>query len=159
MNIKNLVTCLFKELRLFFYAIILIGDFMFYVFRLTKGMDLKKSIVKYCRDNNINAGIIGSCVGCCDEVNFRLAGGEKYYYSKKDYEIVSATGTISEDGVHIHISFSDDAGVTIGGHLSDGCIINTTCEVCIIEIDNYKMNRVFDEDTGYNELVVSEITE
>ena len=65
--------------------------------------------------------------------------------------------TISEDGVHIHVSFADEEGVTIGGHLSDGCIVNTTCEVCIIEIDNYKMNRVFDEETGYNELVVSEI--
>ena len=57
---------------------------MFYIFRLTKGNDLKKSIVKYCTDNNIKAGIIGSCVGCCDEVNFRLAGGEKFYHSKFD---------------------------------------------------------------------------
>lgn len=133
------------------------GDIMFYVFRLTKGNDLKKSIVKYCSDNNIKAGIIGSCVGCCDEVNFRLAGGEKFYHSKKDYEIVSATGTISEDGVHIHVSFSDDEGVTVGGHLSDGCIVNTTCEVCIIEIDNYKLTREFDEETGYKELVIREI--
>ena len=67
------------------------------------------------------------------------------------------TGTISEDGVHIHVSFSDDEGVTVGGHLSEGCFVNTTAEVAIIEIDNYKLTREFDEDTGYKELVIKKI--
>lgn len=130
---------------------------MMHVFRLTKGMDLRREIVKYCNDNNIRAGIIGACVGCCYEINFRLAGGEKFYHNVRDYEIVSMTGTISEDGVHIHVSFSDDEGVTVGGHLSEGCFVNTTAEVVIIEIDNYKLTREFDEETGYKELVIKKI--
>ena len=128
-----------------------------YIFRLTNGMDLKKSIVEYARDNNIKAGIIGACVGCCYEVNFRLAGGKDFFHKVEDYEIVSMTGTISEDGVHIHVSFSDKEGVTVGGHLSDGCFVNTTCEIVIIEVDNYKLTREFDESTGYKELVVEKI--
>lgn len=132
-------------------------NYMMYVFRLTKGMDLKNSIIKYCEEKNIKAGIIGCCVGCCDEVHFRLAGGEKFYHNKRDYEIVSMTGTISEDGVHIHVSFSDDEGVTVGGHLTEGCIVNSTAEMCIISIDNYKMTREFDTATGYKELIVEEI--
>lgn len=128
-----------------------------YIFRLTKGMDLKKEIVKYCTDNNIKAGIIGACVGCCYEVNFRLAGGKDFYHKRLDYEIVSMTGTISEDGVHIHVSFSDKDGVTVGGHLSDGCLVDTTAEVCIIEIDNYKLTRIFDDTTGYKELNIEKI--
>lgn len=128
-----------------------------YLFRLTRGADLKKEIVKFCKDNNIKAGIIGACVGCCYEVNFRLAGGEKFYHKVADYEIVSMTGTISEDGVHIHVSFSDDEGVTIGGHLSDGCLVNTTAEIAIIEVDNYKLTREFDDTTGYKELVIKNI--
>ena len=131
---------------------------MIYVFRLTKGMDLKKEIVKYCKDNGIKAGYIGACVGCCDEINFRLAGGEKFYHSVEDYEIVSMTGTISEDGVHIHASFSDVLGNTVGGHLSDGCIVNTTAEIVICEIDNYKLTRVFDEATGCKELNIEKIS-
>lgn len=130
---------------------------MMYVFRLTKGMDLKKEIVKYCNDNDIKAGIIGACVGCCYEINFRLAGGEAFYHKIADHEIVSMTGTISEDGVHIHVSFSDDKGVTVGGHLNDGCFVNSTAEICIIEIDNYKLTRPFDESTGYKELNVEKI--
>lgn len=128
-----------------------------YLFRLTRGADLKKEIVKFCKDNSIKAGIIGACVGCCYEVNFRLAGGEKFYHNVADYEIVSMTGTISEDGVHIHISFSDDEGVTVGGHLSDGCLVNTTAEIAIIEVDNYKLTREFDDTTGYKELVIEKI--
>lgn len=128
-----------------------------HIFRLTNGQDLKKSIVEYCKDNNINAGIIGACVGCCYEVNFRLAGADEFYNNKADYEIVSMTGTISEDGVHIHVSFADNKGNVIGGHLSNGCLVNTTAEIAIIEIDNYKLNREFDDKTGYKELVIEKI--
>ena len=130
---------------------------MMYVFRLTKGSDLKKSIVEYCKNNNIKAGIIGACVGCCYEVNFRLAGGVEFYHNVADYEIVSVTGTISEDGVHIHVSFADLEGKVIGGHLSEGCLVNTTAEIAIIEIDNYKLTREFDDTTGYKELVIEKI--
>lgn len=128
-----------------------------HIFRLTKGMDLKKEIVKYCKENNIKSGIIGACVGCCYEINLRLAGGEKYLHKEADYEIVSMTGTISEDGVHIHVSFSDNEGVTLGGHLKDGCFVNSTAEIAIIEVDNYKLTREFDEETGYKELVIKKI--
>ena len=128
-----------------------------HIFRLTKGMDLKKSIVKYCKENNIKAGIICACVGCCYEIYFRLAGGKDFYHKIGDHEIVSMTGTISEDGVHIHVSFADIEGKVIGGHLSDGCFVNTTAEIAIIEVDNYKLTREFDEETGYKELVVEKI--
>ena len=130
---------------------------MMHVFRLTNGMDLKKEIVKYCKEHKICAGYIVSAVGCCKEINFRLAGAENFYHSVADYEIVSAMGTISEDGVHIHVSFSDVDGVTVGGHLSDGCIINTTCEIVIGVIGNYKLTREFDDTTGYKELCIEKI--
>ncbi len=130
---------------------------MNYVFRLTKGMDLKKEIVKFCSDNNINAGYIGACVGCCSEINFRLAGAEKFYNSKKDYEIVSMTGTISENGTHIHVAFGDEEGMVVGGHLSNGCIVNTTAEIVIVEIDNYKLSREMDDNTGYKELKIEKL--
>lgn len=128
-----------------------------YMFRLTKGMDLKKEIIKYCEDNNIKAGIIGACVGCCYEINFRLAGGDDFYHKTGDHEIVSMTGTISEDGVHIHVSFSDREGNTVGGHLTEGCLVNSTAEICIIEVDNYKLTREYDDTTGYKELIIEEI--
>ena len=125
-----------------------------YIFRLHRGDDLKQSILEFCRMNNINSGIIACAVGCCSKVRFRLAGAESFYEDERDYEIVSIMGTISKDGVHIHISFADDTGKVVGGHLSDGCIINTTCEVSIIKSDKYKLSREYDEETCYKELVI-----
>ena len=125
-----------------------------HIFRLHRGDDLKKSILAYCNKNNINSGIVTCAVGCCSKVRFRLAGAESFYEDEADYEIVSITGTISCDGVHIHISFGDNTGKVVGGHLSEGCIINTTCEVAIIESNNYKLSRVYDEETCYKELVI-----
>ena len=81
-----------------------------YIFRLHRGDDLKQSILEFCRMNNINSGIIACAVGCCSKVKFRLAGAESFYEDERDYEIVSIMGTISKDGVHIHISFADDTG-------------------------------------------------
>ncbi len=126
-----------------------------HAFRLTKGQDLKQSIVEYCKQNHIQAGYIASCVGCVDELKLRLAGGTTFFQDINDYEIVSITGTLSKDGVHIHASFSDITGKTIGGHLSDGCIINTTAEIILIEMEEMVFTREFDDNTGYKEIVMS----
>lgn len=126
-----------------------------HAFRLTKGQDLKKEIVKYCKEKEIKAGYVACCVGCVDELNIRLAGGVSFLHNKDDYEIVSMTGTLSKDGVHIHASFSDVTGKTIGGHLSDGCIVNTTAEIILVECEEYCFKREYDESTGYKEIVMS----
>ncbi len=128
---------------------------MYKCFRLTKGMDLKGEIEKYSIDNNIS-GVVISSVGCLNKLVIRLADGESILEKDGSFEIVSITGTLSPNGVHIHISVSDEFGNTIGGHLKNGCIVNTTAEVCLIIFDNIKFNREFDETTGYDELVVRE---
>ena len=128
---------------------------MYKCFRLTKGMDLKEEIEKYSIDNKISGAIICS-VGCLSKLTIRLADGESILEKDGMFEIVSVTGTLSPDGVHIHISVSDETGNTIGGHLKNGCIINTTAEVCLVIFDNISFSREFDESTGYEELVVHE---
>lgn len=128
-----------------------------HAFRLTRGNDLKLSIEKYCEDNKIQAGVILSCVGCLSEANIRNASGVKCIKIDKDIEIVSITGTVSQNGCHIHISVSDEELKTYGGHLKDGCIVNTTAEIVIIELSNYKFDRTMDENTGYKELTISEL--
>lgn len=127
---------------------------MYKCFRLTKGMDLKQEIEKFVTNNNIS-GVVLCSVGCLNKLRIRLADGNTILEKDGNFEIVSITGTLSPDGVHIHISVSDELGNTIGGHLKDGCIINTTAEVCLLIFDDIKFNREFDESTGYNELVVN----
>ena len=87
-------------------------------------------------------------------MHIRLAEAKTYINKEKCYEIVSITGTVSKDDVHIHISVSDNTGKTIGGHLKNGTIVDTTCEVVIYELREYVFDREPDSITGYDELVI-----
>ena len=68
-------------------------------------------------------------------------------------EIVSLEGTISGGG-HLHISLSDMAGKTSGGHLLE-LIVDTTAEIVIGECTSLSFTRVLDKDTNYKELQVN----
>lgn len=125
-----------------------------HAFRLQKGKDLKIELENYVKEKGIKAGVIVSCVGCLYEAVIRNAGGKDCIKLSKDLEIVSVTGTFSLDGCHIHIAVSDEELKTYGGHLKEGCLINTTAEIVILELDDYVFNREMDETTGYKELVI-----
>lgn len=113
----------------------------------------KKEIEEYAINNKISSVILCS-VGCLSKLTIRLSDGKSILEKEGMFEIVSITETLSEDGVHIHISVSDELGNTIGGHLKDGCIVNTTAEVILKIFDNIKFKRVYDQKTEYNELVI-----
>lgn len=127
-----------------------------HAFRLVKGEDLKKKIEEYTVSNNIKAGVILSGVGCLYEAVIRDASGVNCTTLKQKLEIVSITGTLSLDGSHIHISVSDEELKTYGGHLKDGCLVNTTAEIVILELDSYTFTREMDEGTGYKEIVMTQ---
>ena len=129
-----------------------------HAFRLERGNDLLLSIENYVSDNNIKAGVILSGVGCLYKATIRDAGGVDIVTLNKDVEIVSITGTLSQDGCHLHISFSDKDLKTYGGHLVKGCLVNTTAEVCMFEFEDYKFKRKFDDKTGYSELSVERLS-
>jgi len=128
-----------------------------FVVRLTRGQDLYKSIFDYCKENDISAGVVASGVGCLYEAKIRNAGGKEIRSFNEPLEIVSLMGTVSKDRLHLHISLSKADLSTIGGHLVEGCLVNTTCELVIIELENFAFSKVFDETTGYNELLIKEI--
>ena len=127
---------------------------MYDCFRLTKGMDLKKEIENYAITNKVS-GVVLCAVGCLSKLTIRLANGKNILEKEDMFEIVGITGTLSEDGVHIHICVSDENGNTIGGHLKYGCIVNTTAEVVLNIFDNIKFKREYDKKTGYDELVIN----
>lgn len=129
---------------------------MIYITRLHENDDLKLSIINFCKEHNITAGIIISSVGCLKQVNIRLAKAINTLSKNEDYEILSLNGTCNKDNVHLHISLSDDTGQCIGGHLLEGNIINTTCELAILDIDNKTFKRTYDPNTGYDELKIEE---
>lgn len=128
-----------------------------HVFRLTKGMLLKESIRDYCLKNEIKAGVVVSSVGSLTKAMIRSAGAKRIVTIEDDLEIIALNGTVSDKRIHLHMSVADDELKLFGGHLVDGCIINTTCEVILLEFDDYKFDCVYDEETNYNELLIKEI--
>ena len=120
--------------------------------RLKPGKDLKGEIEKMVKENNIKAGCILSVVGSLSKASLRLADGKKVKSWDKPFEIVSGTGTVSVNGCHIHIAISDEDGNVFGGHLKEGCVVNTTAEIVLLVFPDMEYKRVFDEETGYDEL-------
>lgn len=125
-----------------------------YILRLTKGDDLKVSIQEFVNKNQIKAGYIATCVGCLDQFKFRKADGVSEYFEVSNVEIISLTGTIAENGMHLHIGLIDQHLNNFGGHLLEGCKVNTTAEIVIVELKEYQLKRTYDENTGYKELEV-----
>lgn len=125
-----------------------------YAIRLRRGADLLESIKEFCVQNAIGAGVVLSGVGCVSKARVRDASGVNIVSMDEHMEIVSLTGTVSEKRCHLHISFSKEDLSVIGGHLVAGCIINTTCELVIGCLENCVYDIEFDEETGYNELVI-----
>ena len=117
-------------------------------------MILKKEIQSYIDFHDISAGYIASCAGSLTDYNIRFANQQEGTKRSGHFEIVSLTGTVSKNGSHIHISVSDPAGQTTGGHLLDKNIIYTTAEIIIMEADELVFKRERDEFTGYKELCI-----
>lgn len=95
-----------------------------------------------------------SSVGCVSQARFRLADGESIKVMDEDLEVLSLNGTLSKGGLHLHISYGDIEGRAWGGHLTEGNIINTTCELVIGILSEERFTRKPDKSTGYDELVI-----
>lgn len=129
------------------------GQLVCHSFRLHRGADLMLSIRELCRQKHIAAGVVLSAVGCISEGRIRDASGVTIRQIREHCEIVSLNGTVSENRCHLHIALSREDLSTVGGHLCPGCIINTTCELVIAELPDTAIEKEFDEETGYDELI------
>ena len=125
-----------------------------FALRLRPGQDLRKEIERFTRERGIKAGFVITTVGSLEKATLRLADQNNSSSFEGKFEIVSLVGTLSQDGVHLHISLSDSAGRTIGGHLVEGCQIYTTAEIVIGEARGIVFAREADKLTGYKELTI-----
>jgi len=128
-----------------------------FALRLRPGQDLKQSLVAFSREHQLRAGFILTCVGSLSRAGLRLAARPETTVYEDKFEIVSLTGTLCPDGVHLHLSISDGHGQTLGGHLQDGSLVRTTAELVIGELADVVFTRPLDPETGYDELVVTAV--
>ena len=124
--------------------------------RLHRGDDLLGSIRSLAKEHHIPAAVVLSAVGCISYGRVRDASGVNIREIREHCEIVSLNGTVSENRCHIHIALSKEDLTTVGGHLCEGCIINTTCELVLGILDGWTIGVEFDKETGYDELIFRE---
>jgi predicted DNA-binding protein with PD1-like motif len=125
--------------------------------RLTDGQDLMLEIKKLLDEHDIAAGVILSAVGSLKQSTIRVPviDGKVNYIHPENLEIDSLQGTVSKHGCHLHIAVSDLGGKAWGGHLKEGCIVRTTCELVIGTLDDTTFTREPDESTGFDELKIA----
>jgi predicted DNA-binding protein with PD1-like motif len=127
-------------------------------FRLRPGALLKEEIEGRAVKEGIKAGVLLSVVGGLDNAVLRMAGSDADNQKIREwtgpFEIVSGTGTISDEGCHLHVSFSDEGGQVVGGHLRDGCVVKYTAEIVLGVFGDVAYRRVHDDETGFRELEV-----
>lgn len=125
-----------------------------HILKLMPGEDLVLSLQYYCVQKEIEAAYLATCVGSFESISFRKGYTRELIGLGGIFEIVSITGTLSKGGSHIHGSFSDEQFHLLGGHLVKGCIVKTTAEVVIIELEGHQLTRSKDNLTGYKSLKI-----
>ena len=125
-----------------------------YALRLQPGQDLKMELQSFTRAKGLQAAWIATCVGSLQNLRLRLANRSEVSQFDGYFEIVSLTGTLSQDGLHLHLSASDESGNTHGGHLVEGNLIYTTAEIVIQEAPELRFQRLPDPATGSSELQI-----
>ena len=130
-----------------------------HVFRLRRGSDLLKALQEYARTRRIAAGPVVSGVGCVTRARVRDASGVTVRELNEPLEIVSLMGTLSAARTHLHIALAREDLTVLGGHLMEGCIVNTTAEVVLLELDGVRFGAEWDGETGYDELAILSLEE
>ena len=129
------------------------GSPVFHCIRLHRGDDLLLSIKELAQKENIKAAAVISSVGCVLKGRVRNAGATAVLEIPEHCEIISLNGTVSAKRTHLHISLAKADLSVVGGHLKEGCIIDTTCELILMEIPDVSYDTEYDESTGYEELI------
>ncbi len=127
-----------------------------HILRLHPGQDLKRVLFDFVQSEQIVAAAIVATVGSLSKAQLRLASAQKSVEWSGPFEVVSLSGTLGIEGLHLHISLADSSGDVRGGHLLDGCLVHTTCELVIQQYLDLEFHRQVDTSTGYKELSISE---
>ena len=123
--------------------------------RLKPGEDLKRALTEVVALEDVRAGVVLTCVGSLSRAALRLADRDEESLFEGPFEILALSGTLSPDGLHLHVALADEDGATLGGHVLGSCVVYTTAEIVLGLLDA-RFSRQLDVATGYAELVIDE---
>ena len=127
----------------------------FFALRLLPGEDLLAALAAAVAQREIKAGWIAGVVGSLSQAALRFAGEPDSTLFTGAFEIISLSGTLDAEGGHLHLSVADAQGVMRGGHVMPGCLVRTTCELIIGELEGITFLREPCSLSGYDELVIT----
>jgi predicted DNA-binding protein with PD1-like motif len=122
--------------------------------RIAPGIDLRSALEASLAGHGVSAGYVIQGMGSLGVARIRLAGASELTELRGDLELLTLAGSLSPDGVHLHLSVSDAAGRVTGGHMGPGCMVRTTAEVLVALLPDYRFSRETDDATGYKELAI-----
>jgi uncharacterized protein len=125
--------------------------------RLAPGSDVYRELVAIAQQTS--AGIILSAVGSLSQVCLRFADAQTPTQLPGRHEVLTLSGTMGADGIHLHTTVANQQGECKGGHLVEGCLVYTTLEVVMGLIPAVRFRRLLDPNTGFKELDISPSSE
>jgi predicted DNA-binding protein with PD1-like motif len=128
------------------------------VARFDAGDDLFESIREVVREHEVKAGMF-TAIGAVDRAQYGFYHPQKKTYTNLSWEpiadsspaleIASCMGNVAllDDNivVHAHITFTGEKGEIMGGHLLEGCRVNPTAELTLLQAGGI-LHRKRDED-------------
>jgi predicted DNA-binding protein with PD1-like motif/glutaredoxin len=90
--------------------------------KLGPGSDLRRSLEQLAIEWNASGFVLG-VVGNLSRAAFQCPGQAGPTVLEGDLEIITLQGTLSPQGVHLHLSLSDGACQVWGGHLEPGTMV------------------------------------
>ena len=90
--------------------------------KLGPGSDLRRSLEQLAVQQNASGFVLG-VVGNLSRAAFQCPGRTGPTVLQGDLEIITLQGTVSPQGVHLHLSLSDGDCQVWGGHLEHGTLV------------------------------------
>ncbi|QIQ20570.1 PPC domain-containing DNA-binding protein [Zophobihabitans entericus] len=132
--------------------------------RLLPGTDMLEGIEETCRQHGVKNGVILCAIGSLSQATFTYPISDASAKVGIVYcdpivvpgpvEFYGGQGIICQSEqdeylIHFHASASDESAKVFGGHFLVGNTILATLDLIISEVQDVKMLRLFDEETGF----------
>ena len=101
---------------------------------LEAGADLKASLEQLARQEQAS-GFVLSVVGNLSQACFACPGLDEPTQVQGELEIITLQGTLSPQGVHLHLSLSDPGCQVWGGHLEHGSVVLKGADLLVAFLD------------------------
>ena len=102
--------------------------------KLTPGSDLRLSLEELARTQHLSGFVLG-VVGNLSRAAFQCPGQPQPTVLEGDLEVITLNGTLSPEGVHLHLSLSDGACQVWGGHLEPGTLVQKGVDLLVGVLD------------------------